>query len=320
VAVLLVGAWRVSDGRATPGEVAAFLGYVALFFHPIEALSHLYNQLLHSLAAADRVIEILDAEPEIVDKPGAASPEDFRGAVAFDHVHFAYRPEAPVLVDVTFEARPGEVIALVGPTGAGKTTIASLLGRFYDVSAGSIQVDGIDIRNIKVADLRQQLGVVPQDPYLFGGTVAYNIAFGRPDAPMGEIVAAAQAANAHEFICGLPHGYETDVLEGATNMSLGQRQLVCLARVILAQPRILILDEATSSVDLRTEGLIQDALEKLMAGRSSLVIAHRLATVQRADKILVIEGGRIVESGTHAELMSDHSLYARLYASQFIAD
>ncbi len=206
----------------------------------------------------------------------------------------------------------------MGPTGAGKTTIAALLSRYYDVGEGAILVDGIDIRNIKVGELRRQLGVVPQEPYLFGGTIAYNIAFGRPDASIEQIIAAAEAANAHEFISSLPRGYDTDVQEGATNLSLGQRQLVCLARVILAEPQILILDEATSSVDLRTEGLIQDAIERLMAARSSLVIAHRLATVQRADKILVIDGGRIVERGTHAELVEADALYARLYASQFI--
>jgi ATP-binding cassette subfamily B protein/subfamily B ATP-binding cassette protein MsbA len=318
--ILWFGGRAVADGALTLGIIVAFLSYTSRLFQPILDLSMMYNTWQSAMAGGERILGILAEAPDIQDAPDALPLVETDGHVVFDHVDFHYIEDTPVLQDVSFEILPGETIALVGPTGAGKTTIASLLGRFYDVSAGSIQVDGIDIRNIKVADLRQQLGVVPQDPYLFGGTVAYNIAFGRPDAPMGEIVAAAQAANAHEFICGLPHGYETDVLEGATNMSLGQRQLVCLARVILAQPRILILDEATSSVDLRTEGLIQDALEKLMAGRSSLVIAHRLATVQRADKILVIEGGRIVESGTHAELMSDHSLYARLYASQFIAD
>ena len=213
---------------------------------------------------------------------------------------------------------PARTVALVGPTGAGKTTIASLLMRFYEVTDGSIRIDGHDIRQIKMASLRQQLGVVPQEPFLFQGSIAYNIAFGRPDASMDEIIAAAKAANAHDFIVRLPKGYDTEILEGSTNVSLGQRQLVCLARVILAQPRILVLDEATSSVDLRTEGLIQDALEKLMSGRTSLVIAHRLATVQRADTILVIDGGRIVERGTHDELLARDGVYAHLYRTQFL--
>ncbi|MBC7316492.1 MAG: ATP-binding cassette domain-containing protein, partial [Chloroflexi bacterium] len=209
-------------------------------------------------------------------------------------------------------------VALVGATGAGKTTIALLLIRFYDVTGGRILIDGHDIRDIRVADLRRFLGVVPQEPFLFQGTIAYNIAFGRPDATREEIVAAAKAANAHDFIMRLPNGYDTEVLESSTNLSLGQRQLICLARVILAQPQILILDEATSSVDLRTEGLIQDALEKLMAGRTSLVIAHRLATVQRAGQILVVDDGRIVERGTHAELLALNGVYAQLYRTQFL--
>jgi len=209
-------------------------------------------------------------------------------------------------------------VALVGATGAGKTTIASLLVRFYDVTEGRILIDGRDLRNIRVADLRRLLGVVPQEPFLFQGTIAYNIAFGRNDATREEIIAAAQAANAHDFIMRLPQGYDTEVLESSTNLSLGQRQLICLARVILAAPQILILDEATSSVDLRTEGLIQDALEKLMSGRTSVVIAHRLATVQRAQQILVIDGGRIVERGTHAELLAKDGVYAHLYRTQFL--
>jgi len=318
--ILWFGGRAVSEGALTLGIIVAFLSYTSRLFQPILDLSMMYNTWQSAMAGGERILSILAEPPDIQDAPDALPLPETKGRVTFDRVGFRYVEETPVLQDVSFEILPAETIALVGPTGAGKTTIASLLSRFYDVSEGSIRIDGIDIRNIKVADLRQQLGVVPQEPYLFGGTIAFNIAFGRPDASMEEIVAAAEAANAHEFISSLPYGYDTDVLEGATNISLGQRQLVCLARVILAQPHILILDEATSSVDLRTEGLIQDALEKLMTGRSTLVIAHRLATVQRADKILVIEDGRIVERGAHAELMAAHSLYARLYASQFIAD
>jgi len=224
-----------------------------------------------------------------------------------------------VLQDVSFRIEPGQTFALVGPTGAGKTTIASLLMRFYDVNEGRILIDGVDIRDMPLKSLRRQLGMVPQEPFLFMGTIEYNIRFGRPDATEEEVIAAAKAANAHDFIMSLPEKYQTQVLESSANLSLGQRQLICLARVILAQPKILVLDEATSSVDLRTEGLIQDAMDKLMEGRTSLVIAHRLATVQRADQILVIDGGRIVEQGTHEELLARGGLYAHLYETQFLS-
>jgi len=271
------------------------------------------------MAGGERIFEILDVEPEIKDAPDAIPLTNVRGDVQFDHVSFRYVENTPVLHDVTVDIQAGETVALVGPTGAGKTTIASLLMRFYDVDEGAIRIDGKDIREVTLKSLRRQLGVVPQQPFLFQGTIAYNIAFGRPDASHEEIVAAARAANADGFISALPKGYETEVLEESTNLSLGQRQLICLARVILAQPRILVLDEATSSVDLRTEGLIQDAMETLMLGRTSLVIAHRLATVQRASKILVIDGGRIVERGTHDELVAMNGVYAHLYETQFLA-
>jgi ATP-binding cassette, subfamily B, multidrug efflux pump len=224
-----------------------------------------------------------------------------------------------VLQDVSFEVEPGETVALVGPTGAGKTTIASLLMRFYDVTSGAVRIDGHDVRDVKLDSLRRRLGVVPQEPFLFQGTIAENIAFGRPTASQEEIVAAAKAANAHEFLSALPKGYDTHIQEGSTNLSLGQRQLICLARVILVQPSILVLDEATSSVDLRTEALIQDAMQELMSGRTSLVIAHRLATVQRANTLLVIDGGRIVERGTHQELLARDGVYAHLYQTQFLS-
>ncbi|MBN1401065.1 MAG: ABC transporter ATP-binding protein, partial [Anaerolineae bacterium] len=302
--VLWFGGRAVASGALTLGVIVAFLTYISRLFQPVLDLSMIYNTWQAAMAGGERVLEILDMEPAIQDAPDAVELTQVEGRVEFEDASFHYIEDTPVLKHVSFEIEPGETIALVGPTGAGKTTVASLLMRFYQLSEGRILIDGIDIRDIRIASLRQQLGVVPQEPFLFQGTIAYNISFGRPEATREEIMAAAKAANAHDFIADLPDGYDTEIQEGSTNLSLGQRQLVCLARVILASPAILILDEATSSVDLRTEGLIQDALEQLMSGRTSLVIAHRLATVQRASKILVIDGGEIVECGTHAELLA----------------
>ncbi|MCD6518521.1 MAG: ABC transporter ATP-binding protein [Anaerolineae bacterium] len=316
--ILWFGGRAVISGELTLGLIVAFLSYTARLFQPVLDLSMLFNTWQAAMAGGERVLEVLSIEPEIKDAPNAIELPSVKGHIVFDHVYFHYTPDTPVLEDINFEIAPGETVALVGPTGAGKSTIAKLLTRFYEVSEGAIYVDGIDIRQVTLASLRRQLGVVPQEPFLFQGTIAYNIAFGRPDASMEEIIQAAKAANAHDFIMRLPDGYDTEVLEGSTNLSLGQRQLICLARVILAAPRILILDEATSSVDLRTEGLIQDALEQLMAGRTSLVIAHRLATVQRASRILVIDHGRIVEQGSHEELLARNGLYAHLYRAQFL--
>jgi ABC-type multidrug transport system fused ATPase/permease subunit len=279
----------------------------------------IFNTWQAAMAGGERVLEILDMEPDVRDAEDAVELSTVEGRIRFDDVSFAYLPDEPVLKHVDFEIEPGKTVALVGPTGAGKTTIASLMMRFYDVNEGAILIDGVDIRALKLASLRRYLGVVLQEPFLFQGSIAYNIAFGRPDATRDEVIAAAKAANAHDFITRLPDGYDTEVMEGSSNVSLGQRQLICLARVILASPRILVLDEATSSVDLRTEGLIQDALERLMAGRTSLVIAHRLATVQRANTILVIDHGEIVERGTHSELLARNGVYANLYRTQFLS-
>jgi ATP-binding cassette subfamily B protein/subfamily B ATP-binding cassette protein MsbA len=316
--ILWFGGRAVTSGAVTLGVLVAFLGYTARLFQPVLDLSMIFTTWQAAMAGGERVLEILAMEPDIKDVPDAVDLPPAKGHVVFDQVSFRYTKDVPVLHDVSFEVLPGETMALVGPTGAGKTTVTNLLKRFYEVTEGAILIDGLDIRKITLTTLRQQLGVVPQEPFLFQGTVAYNIAFGRPEAGREEVIAAAQAANAHDFIMRLPQGYDTEILEGSANLSLGQRQLVCLARVILAQPRILILDEATSSVDLRTEALIQDALERLMAGRTSLVIAHRLATVQRAKTILVIDGGRIVERGTHEELLVRDGVYAQLYRTQFL--
>ena len=316
--ILWFGGRAVTRGDLTLGVIVAFLTYTARLFQPVLDLSMVFNTWQSAMAGGERVLEILSLEPEITDAPDAVELPLVKGEISFDNVSFRYVPEAPVLTDVSFEIMPGETVALVGPTGAGKTTVANLLTRFYEISDGKISIDGLDIRDLKLSSLRRQLGVVPQEPFLFQGTIAYNIAFGRPDASREEIVQAAMAANAHDFIAQLPEGYDTEVLEGSANLSLGQRQLVCLARVILASPRILILDEATSSVDLRTESLIQDAMEQLMTGRTSLVIAHRLATVQRASKLLVIDDGQIVERGTHDELLAIGGVYAHLYDTQFL--
>ncbi len=317
--ILWFGGKAVIGGALTVGTIVVFLSYVERLAQPILDLSTVFNTWQAAMAGGERVFEILDIEPEIKDAPDATPLTNVRGDVQFDHVSFRYVENSPVLHDVSVDIGAGETVALVGPTGAGKTTIASLLMRFYDVDEGAIRIDGRDIRGVTLESLRRQLGVVPQQPFLFQGTIAYNIGFGRLDATREEIIAAARAANADGFVSALPKGYDTEVQEASTNLSLGQRQLICLARVILAQPKILVLDEATSSVDLRTEGLIQDAMETLMSARTSLVIAHRLATVQRASKILVIDDGRIVESGTHDELVALDGVYANLYETQFLA-
>jgi len=317
--ILWFGGRAVAVGTVTLGVVVAFLSYTSRLFQPILDLSMIFNTWQAAMAGGERILEVLGEEPDIQDAPDAVEMPPARGHVVFDHVEFAYEPNVPVLKDVTFEVQPGDTVALVGPTGAGKTTVSNILSRFYEISGGKVCIDGYDIRKVTIESLRRQLGVVPQDPFLFQGSIAYNIAFGRPDASREEIVAAAKAANAHEFIERLPGGYDTEILENSANLSLGQRQLICLARVILAAPRVLILDEATSNVDLRTEGLIQDAMETLMLGRTSLVIAHRLATVQRAHTILVIDGGQIVERGTHEELLARNGLYAHLYETQFLS-
>jgi ATP-binding cassette, subfamily B, multidrug efflux pump len=317
--ILWFGGRSAIAGTVTVGVIVAFLTYTSRLFQPILDLSMIFNTWQAAMAGGERIQSIIHINPEIQDKPDAIELQEIKGHVEFDHVDFRYVKDAPVLQDVSFEVQPGETVALVGPTGAGKTTIASLLMRFYDVTNGAVRIDGHDVRDVKLESLRQQLGVVPQEPFLFQGTIAENIAFGRPTASREEIVAAAKAANAHEFVSKLSDGYDTHIQEGSTNLSLGQRQLICLARVILVQPSILVLDEATSSVDLRTEALIQDAMQELMSGRTSLVIAHRLATVQRANMLLVIDGGRIVERGTHEELLAGNGVYAHLYQTQFLS-
>lgn len=312
-----IGGWLSLQGLVTVGTIAAFISYARRFANPLRQIADLYNSLQSALAGAERVFQILDEVPEIEDAPDAVTLESIHGEVEFDHVDFGYVPGVPVLKDVTLHAYPGQTIALVGPTGAGKTTIVNLLSRFYDIQAGAIRVDGHDIRSVKKDSLRRQLGVVLQDTFLFTGTVMDNIRYGRLVATDEEIIAAAQLANADGFIRRLPQGYETVLSERASNLSQGQRQLLAIARAVLADPRILVLDEATSSVDTRTEMVIQQALLRLMEGRTSFVIAHRLSTIRKADLVLVIHNGEIIERGSHQELLAQRGLYYNLYMSQF---
>ena len=313
-----VGGWMVVNGTATVGTIAAFINYSRQLGRPINEIAMLYNQLQSALAGAERVFEVLDEEPEVdaVNAPRVA----LKGDVVFEEVSFSYDGVTPVLKHVCAHAAPGQLVALVGPTGAGKTTIINLLTRFYEIDAGRVLLDGHEIRTLEKADLRRQLGVVLQDTFLFGGTVRDNIRYGKLDASDDEIEAAARLANADGFIRRLPHGYDTVLTERGGNLSQGQRQLLAIARAALSDPTILILDEATSSVDTRTEKHIQEALLRLMEGRTSFVIAHRLSTIRSADQILVINHGEIVERGTHRELLAQEGFYARLHNSQFRGD
>jgi len=305
------------QGIVTVGAIASFVSYARQFTRPISSLAQLYNTIQSALAGAERVFEILDEEPEMVDTPESIPVETLQGDVVLDDVSFAYEPGTPVLKHVSLHAAPGETIALVGPTGAGKTTIANLLTRFYDIDEGVIRIDGIDIRQYRRDELRTSLGLVLQDNFLFGDTVMENIRYGRLDATDEEVKAAAVLANADQFIHRLPQGYQTVLVERGANLSHGQRQLLAIARAILADPSILILDEATSNVDTRTERTLQAALLTLMKGRTSFVIAHRLSTIREADEVLVINHGEVIERGNHNELLAQRGFYHHLYMSQF---
>jgi ABC-type multidrug transport system fused ATPase/permease subunit len=315
--VVAYGGYLALNAAGSIGMIITFLFYVRRFFEPLRGIANLYAQLQGALAASERIFTLLDTEPEVQDAPDAVPMPPIEGTVIFSDVHFSYETDEPVLRGIDLAAEPGATVALVGPTGAGKTTIANLLARFYDVDAGAVTIDGYDVRQVTQASLREQMGVVTQDTFLFSDTVMNNIRYGRLDATDAEVVAAAETAHVDPFVERMPEGYETELGEQGSQLSQGQRQLIAIARAVLANPRILILDEATSSVDTRTERMIQDALAELLAGRTAFVIAHRLSTVQDADQVLVIEDGEIVERGTHQALLEQGGKYRDLYASQF---
>ncbi len=318
--VLGAGGVLYSRNLVTVGVIFAFLNYVRRFFQPVRAIGLLSTQVQISIAAAERIFDLLDEPIEIADAPDALPLEQAQGHIRFEEVHFAYEEEKPVLRGISFEVEPGQTLAIVGPTGAGKTTIVNLLMRFYDVDEGRILLDGHDIRRLRLDDLRRQFGMVLQDTFLFSTTVMENIRYGRLEASDEEVIEAAKIAGADAFIRRLPQGYETKLGERGASLSQGQRQLIAIARAILADPRILILDEATSNVDTRTERLIQRALEHLMAERTSVVIAHRLSTIRNADQVIVLRQGQIIERGTHHSLLAARGFYYRLYMSQFGED
>ena len=314
--IVWYGGNEVIRGNLTSGSLIAFLVYAVNISNPVKRLGNVYGSIQRAVAAADRVFEVLDTLPEVQDAPDAKPLPLVKGRVTFEDVTFEYRSGEPALRNMSIDVAPGQVLAIVGPSGAGKSTIANLIPRFYDPQAGRICIDGVDIRNVTVASLREQLAMVPQDTILFSASIFENILYGRLDATREEVMAAAQASNAHNFILQLPDGYETQIGERGCQLSGGQRQRIAIARAILKNPRILILDEATSALDAESERLVQDALDKLMVGRTTFVIAHRLSTIQRADRILVLEKGRMVECGTHADLLDAGGLYCKLYSIQ----
>lgn len=317
-AIVLWFGGRASGEEVSLGVLVAFLSYVTRFFQPVQELSRMYTTMQSAMAGGEQVLKLLDTPPDVQDAPDAADLPPVEGWITLEYASFKYRPDLPeVLHEVCLVVEPGQTVALVGATGAGKSTIGNLIARFYDVSGGAVKIDGHDVRDITQRSLHRQIGLVPQDSFLFSGSIADNIRFGRPQASDAEVQAAAELANAHAFISSKPDGYQTRVQEGASNLSVGQRQLLCIARAILTDPRILILDEATSNVDSLTESLIQDALRKLLEGRTAVVIAHRLSTIRSADSICVIQDGRIVEQGTHDELLARRGAYAALIERQY---
>lgn len=316
VSLWFTGIMILGVDNVSVGTLVAFGTYISMFWQPIMNLSNFYNQLITNISGAERIFEILDTGAEIVDADGVTQMPEIIGAVDFEHVGFSYDENTNVLNDVSFHIKPGETIALVGPTGAGKTTIVNLISRFYDIQKGTIRIDGHDIKSVSIESLRKQMGIMTQDNFLFTGTIRENIAYGKLDATDEEIIAAAKAVHAHDFIAKLPDGYNTKLEERGGGLSVGQKQLLAFARTMVSMPKILILDEATSSIDTKTELLVQDGIEALLKGRTSFVIAHRLSTIQKADRIFVIDNGGIVEEGNAMELMAKKGAYYRLYTAQ----
>ena len=316
-AVGVLGAFAAIAGGITVGDLSVFLNYANQYTKPFNDISDVMTEFQNALACAQRVFDFIDETPILPDAPDAVGLPHGAGAVEFEHVKFRYVPDVPLIEDMNLKVEPGQRIALVGPTGCGKTTLVNLLMRFYEINGGTLRVDGHPIDTVTRDSLRGNLGMVLQETWLKAGTIAENIAYGKPDATREEIIAAAKKARAHSFICRLPNGYDTEVAEDGGNISQGQRQLLCIARVMLRRPPILILDEATSSIDTRTEVLVQDAFEELMKGRTSFIVAHRLSTIKNADEILVMKDGNIIERGTHDELLDRGGFYAKLYESQF---
>ncbi len=312
VAVKLLG---IDEGNV--GTLMAFAMYITMFWRPIMNLSNFYNQIITNISGAERIFDILDTEPDITDADSVNELPEIKGEVTFDHVSFAYDADTQVLNDVSFKIKPGETIALVGPTGAGKTTIVNLISRFYDIQKGNIYIDGYNIKDVSIESLRRQMGIMTQDNFLFSGTVADNIRYGKLDATEEEIISAAKSVNAHDFIMKLEKGYETELKERGAGLSIGQRQLLAFARTMVSMPKILILDEATSSIDTHTELLVQEGIEALLKGRTSFVIAHRLSTIRKADRIFFIDDGGIQEQGSPDELLAKKGLYYNLYMAQF---
>ncbi len=317
LSLLIVGAWQISQNNLTVANFFSYLAAAALLIDPIGHTTNNYNEFKQGEASVDRVFELMAIQPTVIEKINAIALPPVKGKVEYRHISFAYKPGEPVLKDISLLVSPGEAIALVGASGAGKTTFVNLLPRFYDPETGQILIDGVDIRDVKLHSLRRQIGIVPQETIMFSGTIAQNIAFGQDVFDMEAVTEAAKIANAHQFISQLPEGYQTWVGERGVNLSGGQRQRIAIARAVLLNPQILILDEATSALDSESEALVQEALERLMEKRTVFIIAHRLSTVRRCDRILVLEQGQIVESGTHEELLALERRYARFYAQQF---
>jgi ATP-binding cassette, subfamily B, bacterial len=315
--VVWLGGWQVQIGAMTIGGIQAFVSYITFMMWPIQDMARVFADMQHAIASAERMFSLIDSQPEIIDRPNSANITSLRGDIVFDHVDFSYDGGKSILKDFCLEVKPGQAIALVGPTGGGKTTLVNLLCRFYEPSAGRVLINNIDYTRIKMSDIQSRIGVVLQTPHLFSGSILENIRYGRLNATDAEVESAARVAGAHDFILKFEKGYQQEVGEGGVMLSVGQKQLISIARAILSEPEIFIMDEATSSVDTRTEALIQKGMEALIAGKTSFIIAHRLSTIKRADKIVLVDDGRIVEAGTHAELLKLGGHYYRLYTQQF---